>query len=93
MSAFEWDPAKAAANLEKHGIAFEDAVAIFDGWFHRISSHRPDEQRFLAVGPLEDIMVSVVYTVRNDRIRIISVRRARLEERTAYAKACEQDRY
>ena len=75
---FQFDPRKATANFQKHGVSFADALAI----------HQPDtvgEERFIAVGrgSAEPILV-VVYTLRGDDIRLISARRATRQEVTTY---------
>ena len=81
FAAFEWDEAKGQANLEEHGIDFEDAAAIFSRPYLRIRSDRNNEARFVAIGCIEDIEIAVVYTVRGGACRIISARRARTNER------------
>lgn len=82
---FEFDPAKSAANSAKHGISFEDAAALFeDERLLVVPARTMDEERFLAIGMLGDKHWSAIFTRRLDRIRLISVRRARDEERNAY---------
>jgi uncharacterized protein len=81
---FEWDFAKALSNLEKHGIAFEDACSIFEGVYIMVPSRYADEDRKICIGVVCDRCVSVVITFRDDRIRIISARVARSHERQAY---------
>ncbi len=81
---FEWDERKRLSNLEKHRLDFVDAVAVFEEPHVVIPSARQSEERFLAVGLLEDCPVAVVYTMRAGNIRIISFRRARHEERQKY---------
>jgi len=75
---FTWDEKKRKLNLAKHGIDFRDAEAIFDGPLVTVEDTREDygEPRYAALGLLEDIVVSVVYTERNDQVRIISIRKA-----------------
>ena len=87
--AFEWDPEKAAENLRLHGIAFEDATHIFDGPTVEAADTREDygEDRFLAFGVVQGIELAVVYTEREDAIRLISARRATKHERKAYWQA------
>jgi uncharacterized DUF497 family protein len=88
--SFEWDAAKSAANLAKHGIDFMDAVGIFDGPVLEKADRRRDygEERIAAIGLLTGIELYVVYTRRADRRRIISARRANRYERQAYRVAC-----
>ncbi|MBC7952692.1 MAG: BrnT family toxin [Rhodospirillaceae bacterium] len=81
---FEWHDDKNALNRAKHGIDFEDAIAIFEGPLLVRPSHRGDEERFVAVGSAEGVEIAVVYTQRDSAIRLISARRARRNEREAY---------
>jgi uncharacterized DUF497 family protein len=84
--AFEWDAAKAASNLRKHGVDFADAVGVFHDPF---ALSRPDdasdEERFVGIGTdfLGRILV-VVYTFRGSDVRIISARTAARPERLTY---------
>ena len=83
---FEWDSAKAAANIRKHGIDFADAVGVFDDPF-ALSKAEPDEDEARYVGIGSDTLgrvLVVIYTRRAERIRIISARRATPSERRAY---------
>ena len=84
---FEWDPAKNEANIAKHGIDFEDAIEIFATSVVVFRSDREDEVRWGAIGDVEGREITVFYTLRADRYRIISARRARTNEREAYRKA------
>lgn len=83
---FEWDENKRRANLEKHGIAFEQAVGIFDGPVLTLASPRAGETRWLAIGEVSGCVIVVVYTRRGRRFRIISARRAHRNERDEYRK-------
>ena len=87
---FEWDPVKAEANFKKHGVTFAEGMTIFDDE-NAITifdySHSADEDRFGDLGLSKNgNMLSVVYTERGDRIRLIHVRRANREERRFYEK-------
>lgn len=75
---FTWDETKRRTNLAKHGIDFRDAVRIFDGPLVTVEDTREryDEPRYVALGLLEGVVVSVVYAERRDGARIISIRRA-----------------
>jgi uncharacterized DUF497 family protein len=75
---FEYDPAKSASNKEKHGIDFEEAKALWndDNKFSVPSMYRA-EARALTVAKHDGRIYVAVTTMRNNRIRIISVRRAR----------------
>ena len=85
---FEWDPEKARANLEKHGVSFEEAMRAFLDP-HSITILDPDhsesEDRFALMGrsPAGRLLV-VVHTDRGDAIRLISARRATRRERRTY---------
>jgi hypothetical protein len=87
MEEFEWDEAKAASNLKKHGIDFEDAISIFEGPVLEVRSARGSEERWKAVGMVEGVELAVIFTLREGRRRIISARRARKSEREAYHQA------
>jgi uncharacterized protein len=84
---FEWHEAKRAKNWDLHEVDFEDAKLIFTRPHALTVSVRGSEERWLAVGVLGDVEITVVYTMRNDRCRIISARRARHDERRAYHEA------
>ena len=83
MIEFEWDPEKAAGNLQKHRISFEVAAEIFFGTHHIYEDARTDygEKRYIAVGMAGDMTLTVVYTLRGKARRIISARKARRNER------------
>ena len=81
---FEWDEAKRAANRIKHGFDFEDVFEIFEGSLLVTETGWPDERRLKAIGLFRGHEMAVVYTMRGETIRIISVRRARHEERGEY---------
>lgn len=82
---FEFDPAKSAANLAKHGIDFEAAQALWEDEALIVAPARAeDELRWLAVGRIDGRHWTAVYTVRDGAVRIISVRRARGDEIDAY---------
>jgi uncharacterized protein len=85
---YEWDPAKAAANLEKHGVAF-DAIHAFD-WPTAVGGHDPGdhgEERFRAYGLIGGRLHQCVYTWRGDACRLISLRKANSREITNYEEA------
>ena len=73
-------------NYEKHGILFEDACRIFTGYVFRTPDIRFDygEQRFIALGDLDGLIITVIFTERNANIRLISARTASREERELY---------
>ena len=84
---YEWDPAKAAANLRKHRVSFADAALSLED-SRALTMADPDasgEERFICLGsdPLGRVLVTV-YTPRGRRTRIISSRKASRAERRAY---------
>ncbi|MEO0834899.1 MAG: BrnT family toxin [Cyanobacteria bacterium J06642_3] len=83
---YQWDRDKAASNLNKHGIDFADAVSVFSDEFAiTIFDNRFDEERFITIGiDLFNRLIVVVYTMRNDEIRLISARKATKHERRQY---------
>ncbi len=84
---FEWDAAKAQANLAKHGVSFEAARLVFDDAFalDRLdASGEHAEARYILTGIANGILLTVVYTERGERTRIISARRATRHEQREY---------
>ncbi len=82
---FEFDERKSKKNKEKHGIDFEEAKALWDDPdLLEIQARTEDEPRFIVLGKIGMTNWSGVITYRNSRIRIISVRRSRVEEVTIY---------
>lgn len=82
---FEFDPDKSDANQRKHGINFTEAQALWeDPMLIEVPARTADETRWLAIGQLAGKHWSAVVTYREQRVRIISVRRARKEEVAIY---------
>ena len=82
---FEYDRAKSASNKKKHGIDFIEAQAIWTDIDRlELPGISDDEQRALIIGRISDKCWTAVITHRNDRIRIISARRARVGEIKLY---------
>ena len=82
---FEFDPAKSASNLEKHGIDFDAVQAIWQDVMRvEVPARTADEPRWLVVGQIDGKHWSVVVTYREQRVRIISARRSRTEEVALY---------
>ena len=82
---FEFDPRKSASNKRKHGIDFVEAQALWDDPnLVEIPARTVDEPRYLVVGMIMDTAWAGIIAYRGDRIRIISVRRARKEEIEIY---------
>lgn len=85
---FEWDENKADKNKRKHGVSFEEAESVFyDPRSFTIPDpeHSDTELRFIDIGTSNyDRILVVVYTEREDRIRLISARPASRKERKMY---------
>ena len=85
---FEWHDAKAEANLQAHGVTFELAKTVFNDMFavERLDDREDyGEERFVIIGMAKGhIILYVAYTERDQRIRIISARRATLREQDDY---------
>ncbi len=83
---YQWDRNKALTNLNKHGVDFADAVSVFsDELAITIFDDRFEEERFITIGM--DVLIRilvVVYTLRDDEIRLISARKATRNERRQY---------
>jgi uncharacterized DUF497 family protein len=88
MLNFEWDIKKAQINIERHGISFKEASTIFAdplSDFFYDSDHSVDEDQYLAIGLSEfNNVLVVVFTEKDDIIRIISARKATKKERKHY---------
>jgi uncharacterized DUF497 family protein len=87
---FEWDNAKAEANFRKHKVRFEHAAEACEDPFALIELDDGEdygEDRFILIGEASDDLLTVVYTERNERIRIISAREANDHERRNYHRA------
>ncbi len=85
--AFEWDDAKAAANYAKHGVTFEAACDVFKDAFaiEQVDDRQNyGEERWTILGIARERLLLVAYTMRGDRIRIISARAAEPYERREY---------
>ena len=88
MMKFEWDTAKAASNLRKHGVSFDEAGSVF---LDRLAVSGPDpdhsieESRFITFGMSRlGRLLTVSHTYRPGAIRIISARRVTRAERKIY---------
>ena len=85
---FEWDPSKAADNLKKHGVGFEEAATVFGDPLEVTipdPDHSEGEPRFLSLGRSADNRLLVLaHTEREDTIRIIHARVASPKERRTY---------
>jgi uncharacterized protein len=86
---FEWDARKAASNLAKHGVAFDEALTVFADPLARLDEddrHSISEQRLLLLGRSSaDRLLAVMFTDRGaERVRLISARLATRAERIQY---------
>ena len=82
---FEFDPEKSDGNKSKHGLDFYEAEALRDDPdLIEIPVRTSDEPRYLLIGRISGKHWSGIITYRNDKVRIISVRRARKEEVDLY---------
>ena len=83
---FTWSETKRAANIKAHGLDFADAVGVFEGVTFTFEDDRFSygEQRFVTLGLLAGIPVSVVHTESEYEIRIISFRKASKRESQIY---------
>jgi uncharacterized protein len=85
---FEWDPQKAAKNLAKHGVSFQEAESVFGDALGRIATdprHSIDEERYVLLGvSRRQRLLAVMFTDRGEAIRLISARRATRRERRDY---------
>ena len=87
MNEYEWDEAKRLSNIAKHQIDF---TAVYDFEWEtatRESSDRYGETQYAATGYIGDRLHRVIYTIRSDKRRIISLRKASLKEMRDYAQA------
>lgn len=85
---FEWDPTKAASNLKKHGVSFEEASTVFDDPLSitiNDDEHSVEEDRFVTMGRSDEgRLVVVCHCDREQRIRIFSSRTAEHYEQRQY---------
>ena len=82
---FEFDNLKSQIDKKKHGIDFSEAQGLWnDPDRIEIPARTIDEERFLITGKISDKCWSAIITYRNDKVRIISVRRSRKEEIEIY---------
>ncbi len=88
----DWNDAKAASNLKKHGVGFDDAATVFDDALARTlpdPDHSFDECRFVTIGATaHGLLLVVCHTMTDEEVRIISAREPDPSERRDY----EEDR-
>jgi uncharacterized DUF497 family protein len=94
LTEFEWDEDKAATNLARHGLSFEEALTVFDDPLAAIfddERHSAGELREIIIGhSSQDRLVLVSFTERPKAIRIISARPTTRREREKYEKNIRQ---
>ena len=93
MLSFEWDPNKARRNLEIHGVSFDEASTAFKDTLS-LTIHDPlhsdEEDRFILIGnSYKNRLLVIVHLERENRIRVISARKANKKERKQYEETTE----
>jgi uncharacterized DUF497 family protein len=85
---FEWDEDKRRANLQKHKLDFADAHRAFTEDAFVVVDDREDydEDRYILLGLMRERIVVITFTVRNDIVRIVSMRRANKREQKDYVQ-------
>ncbi len=83
---FLWDPLKRKQNLKDHGLDFMDAARVFRGPTYTYEDDRfhYEERRFVTLGLLNGLPVSLVHTETSDQIRVISFRKATKREQESF---------
>jgi uncharacterized protein len=80
---FEWDESKNEANIEKHNISFDIAPVLFSGGVVNALSYM-SEKRSILINKIGNRIWACIFTLRNENIRIISIRPARINEKKVY---------
>ena len=85
---FEWDPKKAASNLRKHRVSFEEVLTVFTDPLARIfddAGHSTEEQREIIVGhSVDERLLVVCFSAYQESLRVFSARKATKRERKDY---------
>ncbi len=82
---FEYDPQKSEANLSKHGIDFQESQALWNDTDRiEFTARFRDEERYGLIASLRGKLWTAIFTIRENRIRMISVRRSRENEQRLY---------
>ncbi|MBI2339539.1 MAG: BrnT family toxin [Deltaproteobacteria bacterium] len=90
MATYEWDEAKRLGNAAKHGVDFLDADLVFESPFKvsvDVTRDSEKEKRYADFAEVKGVVLKLVYTLRGDKIRCISLRVASRSERRSYEKA------
>ncbi len=97
MLLFEWDSGKAKKNIKIHGISFDEASTSFKDTLSLTiygPLHSDEEDRFVLIGnSYKNRLLAVVHTEREDKVRIISVRKATKNERKQYEENAKRSRH
>ena len=94
---FEWDDEKGLSNQRQHGLSFQEAQRLFESGVDYLEifdeEHSDSEDRFIAIGPLDDRLVVVVYTEPEENVvRIIGARLASNRERDLFRSRMDTTR-
>ena len=81
---FEYDPEKSQTNQGKHGVDFEKAKGLWKEAYVEFAARQEYENRFAIMGPIKGKLYTCIYTLRGDRVRIISCRRSQEKEVALY---------
>lgn len=87
---FEFDPEKSQINHRKHGIDFVKAQDLWKGPFVEFAAKSEYENRFAVIGTLDGKLYTCIFTLREDRVRIISCRRSQNKEVSLYGKSIKK---
>lgn len=89
---FQWDEDKNQKNIERHKLAFEFAEAVFEGQVITFEDNRSDynEKRYITYGHLENRLIVIVHTFRDNDIRIISMRKGNKREQKFFEKTTQK---
>jgi uncharacterized protein len=97
MLLFEWDPDKAKKNIKIHGVSFDEASTAFKDTLSLTiydPLHSDEEDRFVLIGSsYKNRIIVVVHTESEDKIRIISARKATKKERKQYEENAKRSRH
>ena len=88
---FDYDSTKSGANRQKHGISLEEATKLWFVSSVEIEAWFAGEERRMIIGKLNNKLYSCVFTVREDKIRLISARRSRSSEEEVYNEQTQED--
>lgn len=89
---FEYDPLKSEANKAKHGISFEEAREMWAELGVELPGRKGYEARVLRISVLRNLFYTCIYTLREGRVRIISVRRSHPQEEKFYEEGIEDEK-